>query len=324
MAERNIIMKNVKKIISAMLSGAMALTICAGTTLSVSAVSNLEERESQYDPGFSDIVVNDNFEKAETLSTYSLYKGTYYCLRGNFESNEERTDERDFYKFSVTKSEGNKGRFAIVLDGMATGNNFDLFLYDANQNLIASSELTGKEKEVVKTPEITSTTNYYLEVRALNVSGTNSTYNIFVKDSIGTGTVTANLSPSTLNATPDQWSPNAISDQTKLPSDATVTKATVSAKKSSSSGGYNHVIRVKLNNSDDYETVAWTSGDATISALEGKKCCGIWSVGFKASELPQLIAGKPTYLGIVALNTLKLTVSYEYDIYPEYDVEYDL
>lgn len=175
-------MKNVKKIISAILSGAMALTICAGTTLSVSAAGNIEERESQYEPGYSDIVVNDTFEKAETLFTYSLYKGTYYCLKGNFASNDERTDVRDFYKFSVTKSEGNKGRFAIILDGMATGNNFDLFLYDANQNCIASSERTGNQKDIVKTPEITSTTDYYLEVRAINVSGTNSAYNIFVKD----------------------------------------------------------------------------------------------------------------------------------------------
>lgn len=317
-------MKNVKKIISTMLSGAMALSICAGTALNVSAVENHEERESQYEPGYSDIVNNDSFETAETFPSYLLYKKSYYCHRGNFESNDKKTDVRDFYKFSVSKGEGNKGRMAIRLDGMATGNNFDLYLYDANRNCIASSNRTGKQMDIVKTPEITSTTDYYLEVRAVTVSGTNSIYNLFVEDSIKTATATAKLSPTTINATPDQWSPNAYKDMSKVPSTAVVTKATVSAKKSSSSGGYNHVIRVKLNNADDYETVAWKSGSATIPELVGKKCSGTWYAGFKASELPQIIAGKPTYLGIVALSNFELTVTYEYEVYPEYKVAYDL
>lgn len=319
-------MKSVKKVISAMLSGAMALTMCAGTALNVSAVENHVERESQYEPGTSSIVYNDSFETAESLPTYLLYKQSYYLHRGDFVSNEFKTDTVDYYKFSVTKGEGNKGRMAIILDGMATGNNFDLYLYDANYRLIASSIRTGNQKDIVKTPEITSTTDYYLEVRAKTVSSTqNSTYNIFVKDSIGSATKTAKLSPTTINSKPDQWSPNASKDMTgSVPKNAIVTKATVSAKKSSSSGGYNHVIRVRLNNKDDYETVAWTSGSATIPELVGKNCYGTWYAGFTASELPQLIAGKPTYLGIVALSNFELTVSYEYDIYPEYEVKYDL
>ena len=326
MAERNTIMKNVKKIISAMMSGAMALTICAGTALNVSAVDVHEERESQYEPGYSEIVVNDTYDKAEVLPTYLLYKQSYYCHRGNFESNDLHIDRSDFYKFSVTKGEGNKGRFAIRLDNMASGNNFDLYLYDANLNCIASSTRTGNQKDIVKTPEITSTTDYYLEVRAKTVSSTqNSIYNIFVEDSIKTETKTAKLSPTTINSKPDQWSPNASKDMTSyVPKNAIVTKATVSAKKSSSSGGYNHVIRVRLNNKDDYETVAWTSGSATIPELVGKNCYGTWYAGFTASELPQLIAGKPTYLGIVALSNFELTVTYEYDVYPEYDLKYDL
>lgn len=308
-----------------MLSGAMALTMCAGTALNVSAVENHVERESQYEPGTSSIVYNDSFETAESLPTYLLYKKSYYLHRGDFVSNEFKTDTVDYYKFSVTKGEGNKGRMAIILDGMATGNNFDLYLYDANYNCIASSTRTGKQKEIVKTPEITSTTDYYLKVEATTVSGTNSTYNITVGDSIGAATVTAKLSPTTINAKPDEWSPNASKDMTRsVPKNAVVTKATVSAKKSTSSGGYNHVIRVRLNNTDNYETVAWKSGSATIPELVGKNCYGTWYAGFTASELPQMIAGKPTYLGIVALSNFELTVSYEYDMYPEYDVAYDL
>lgn len=318
-------MKMPKRIISTILSGAMAAAICASATLTVSAVENHVERESQYEPGTSSIVYNDSFETAELLPTLLLYKKTYYLHRGDFVSNEFKTDTVDYYKFSVSKGEANKGRMAIILDGMATGNNFDLYLYDANYRLIASSTLTGKQKEIVKTPEITSTTDYYLKVEAVTVSGTNSTYNITVEDSIGSGTVTAKLSPITINSKPDQWSPNASKDMTKLvPTNAIVTKATVSAKKSSSSRGYNHVIRVRLNNKDDYETVAWTSGSVTIPELVGKNCNGIWYAGFTASELPQLVGGQLTYLGIVTLSNFELTVSYEYDKYPEYEVYYDL
>lgn len=308
-----------------MLSGAMALTICAGTALNVSAAEIHEERESQYEPGTSSIVYNDSFETAELLPVYLLYRKSYSLHRGNFVSNEFKTDTVDYYKFSLSKGDGNKGRIAITLDGMATGNDFDLYLYDANYNCIASSTRTGKQKEIVKTPEITSTTDYYLKVEAVTVSGTNSTYNITVGDSIGSATVTAKLSPTTINSKPDEWSPNASKDMTRtVPQNAVVTKATVSAKKSTSSGGYNHVIRVRLNNNDNYETVAWKSGSATIPELVGKNCYGTWYAGFKASELPQMIGGKPTYLGIVALSNFELTVSYEYDMYPEYEVYYDL
>lgn len=108
-------MKNVKKMISAMLSGAMALTMFAGTALNVSAVDIHEERESQYEPGYSDIVYNDSIETAESFPSYLLYKQSYYCHRGDFKSNEFKTDTSDFYKFSVTKSEGNKGRILLRL-----------------------------------------------------------------------------------------------------------------------------------------------------------------------------------------------------------------
>lgn len=312
-------MKNVKKVISAILSGAMALTICAGTALNVSAIEVYNEREMQYDPG-TELVSNDTFETAESLPALLLYKKTYYLLRGDFSSNADKTDTHDFYKFSIDGNIGNKGRVAIRLANFASSNNFDLYLYDANRNLIDSSEQLRNTKDIVTTPIVTKNTDYYLEVRVKTRSTTSDTiYNIYVEDSIKTVTETAKLSPITINATPDKWSPNASKDMSKVPSDAIVTKATVSAKKSASSGGYNHVIRVRLNNNDDYETVAWKSGEATIPELVGKKCSGTWYAGFKASELPQMIAGKPTYLGIVALSNFELTVTYEYEVYPEYN-----
>lgn len=319
MAERNIIMKNVKKIISAMLSGAMALTICAGAALNVSAATVYREHESNYDPGYSDVVANDSFEKAELFPAFSLYNGrTYYCLRGDFASNEKKTDTIDYYKFSVTKGEGNKGRYAIRLDNMASGNNFDLYLYDANRNCIAYSTRTGNQKDIVKTPEITATTDYYLVVRAETKSSTqNSTYDIFVEDYIKTETKTVNPSPTTLTTKPDVWSPDATA-KVSVPANAIVTEAKVTATKVGTNA-YDHVIRVKLTDKGEYATVSWKSGEVKIPDLVGVNCSGQnWYVGFMASELPQMIGGQLTYTGYVSLKITKLTVTYEYDCYPDY------
>lgn len=323
MEERNIIMKNVKKIISAMLSGTMALTICAGTALNVSAVEVYEEREMLSET-YNEANWNDTINTAETIPVSLLYDETYYMLRGNFTTDTFHTDRRDFYKFHIGKTTGHNGRVAIRLDSIASGNNFDLYLYDANQNLIASSKRTGNQKDIVKTPEITSYTDYFLEVRAETITNASTLYNIFVEDYYFTTTKTVKLSPSTLNATPDKWSADAYRDMTSYVNPtAVVTKAKISATKSKSSGGYNHVIRVKLNKNDDYVTVSWNSGAVEIPGLVGKNAYGTWYAGFKASELPQMIGGKPTYLGIVALSDLTLEVTYDYQIYTEYEPVYN-
>lgn len=297
-----------------MLSCAMALTMCAGTAVSVSAADPYEERESQYEPKV-DLVHNDSFETAELLPLPLLLSNSYPFLRGNFESDEHHTDEHDYYKFSIGGSTGNKGRVAIILSGMATGNNFDLYLYDSNQNLINSSKNLGNTKEILTTPIVTSYTDYYLEVR--NESATNndnSTYNITVEENIVTVTTTVSLSPTTLNASPNEWSTDAYRNMSSIPSDAVVISAKISAKKSTTNNAYNNVLRVKLGN-NEYVQVAWASGDIEIPQLIGENCSGYWYAGFKASELSVIVAGKPTYLGIVSMNTFKLTVTYEYDKY---------
>lgn len=303
-------MKNVKKVISAILSGAMALTICAGAALPVSAVDYYTERESQYDPG-TELVLNDNFEKAESLPLNLLYNGnTYLYLTGNFNSNAMHTDTSDFYKFSMGSSTGNKGRVAIILDGVSSNNNFDLYLYDKNHNCIDSSVLTGNKRDVVRTPLISSYTDYYLEVRAEEANNTNnSVYKIFVEDSIEVVSGSFKLAPTTLNTKPDVWSTDAYRDLSHLPSDAVVLSAKVSAKKSSSSKGYNNVIRVKIGNGD-YETVTWKSGDVNIPGLVGQKCNAVWYAGFKASVL--------TSTSVVSMSSFEITLQYEHDKYINY------
>ena len=183
-------MKNGKKIISAILSCAMALSVCAGTALSVSAAGECKEEESTYSPN-STVGRNDTFEQAEIMQASWLYDKTYTRLVGNFVSGENHIDTNDFYKFSTKKTTGNSGRVAITLDGIPVGHDYDLFLYDTNKKLIASSTNAGNKKEIVKTPKILTTTSYYLEVRAVTIpDDSQSNYYITVGDYIQTKTTT--------------------------------------------------------------------------------------------------------------------------------------
>lgn len=230
MAERNIIMKNGKKIISAILSCAMALSMFAGTALSVSAAGECKEAESTYSPN-STVGRNDTFEQAEIMQAPWLYDKTYTRLVGNFVSGENHIDRNDFYKFSTKKTTGNSGRVAITLDGIPVGHNYDLFLYDMNKKLIASSTNEGNKKEIVKTPAILTTTSYYLEVRAVSIpDDSQSNYYITVGDYIQTKTTTISLSPRELTAKSNQWSSDAYGKTTlSVPSDAVIVTAKISA-----------------------------------------------------------------------------------------------
>lgn len=294
-------MKFVKKIISCVLSGAIAL--CGSSALSVSAAGAYDERESLYEPGTS-VVNNDSFETNEYLPLSSLLNKTYTSLHGNFNSNDTYTDVSDFYGFSVGRTTGSSGRVAIKLEGVPSGHNYDLYLYDANGMLVSSSNRILNRNEIIKTPVVSEPTSYYLEVRAETVPDYSvSSYSIIVDEYIETVTKTVSLSPTTLNASPDTWSTDAYRDMRSIPSDAIVLSATVSAKKGSSSTGYNNVIRVKLGN-NNYETVNWKSGEIEVPGLIGQNCSGYWYAGFKASVLSG---------SIVSMNTFKLTIKYEYD-----------
>lgn len=299
-------MKNVKKIISAMLSGAMALTMCAGTALAVSAAEPYQEIESRYDPGQA-AASNSSISRPELFPT-SAYNGSY--IYGNFNSNDEYIDTEDYYRIGTGKADGDNGSVAIKLENIPKGHNYDLFLLDQNQNVVASSERLGNSNEIIRTPNITSYTTYYLLVKAVTVPDySESYYHLKMEDYIVTETKSVSLQPTTLNTSPNEWSTNAYRDMRSLPDDAVVVSAKVSAKKSSSSQGYNNIIRVKLGNGD-YETVSWKSGDLEVPGLIGQNCSAYWYAGFKASVL--------TSTSIVSMNTFKMTITYKYDKFKNY------
>lgn len=315
MAERNIIMKNGKKIISAILSCAMALSMCAGTALSVSAAGDCQEEESTYSPN-STVGRNDTFEQAEIMQASWLYDKTYTRLVGNFVSGENHIDKYDFYKFSTKKTTGNSGRVAITLDGIPVGHDYDLYLYDANKKLIASSTNEGNKKEIVKTPAILTTTSYYLEVRAETIpDDSQSNYYITVGDYIKTKTTTVSLSPRELTAKSNQWSSDAYGKTTlSVPADAVIVTAKISATRGSANNSANNVLRVKNGKNGQYISVTWTTGDIEVTELAGQKCNNDWYAGFKATELPLLSVGPNSYLGFVSMYTFKVTITYEYAV----------
>ena len=312
-------MKMPKRIISTILSGVMAAAICASATLTVSAAGVYYEPESQYEPGSpgTDINFNGSFEKAAYFPVSSLLKKTYSYLQGNFRSDLSKgyIDEADYYRFTTGQTEGNSGRFAIKLEGIPAGHDYDLFLFDSNKNLIDESTRSGNKNEIVRTPAIKNNgTSYYLLVKPVNVPDSDvSNYRIVVDEYIATVTQTVSLSPTSLSAKPDVWSADAYKDMRNLPEDAVIVDAKVSAKKNTSvENAYNNMLRVKIGNGE-YIPVTWASGDINVPQLVGTKCSAYWYVGFKASELPIFVGGKLTTIGSVSMNTFKLTIKYEYD-----------
>lgn len=299
-------MKNVKKVISTILSGAMALTMCAGTATAASTDGPYQEFESRYEPGIS-AASNSSISRPELFPS-SAYNGSY--VYGNFASNDEYTDTEDYYRIGTGKTDGDNGSVAIKLENIPKGHNYDLYLIDQNQNVVASSKRLGNSNEIIRTPYVSSYTTYYLLVKAETVPDhSESYYRLKMEDYIVTETKSVGLQPTTLNTSPNEWSTNAYRDMRNLPDDAVVVSAKVSAKKSSSSKGYNNIIRVKLGNGE-YETVTWKSGDIEVPGLIGQNCSAYWYAGFKASVL--------TSTSIVSMNTFKITITYKYDKFINY------
>ena len=175
--------------------------------------------------------------------------------------------------------------------------------------MVASSTNSGNSNEVVKTPEITGSGTYYIKVEAVTVPDPSaSSYRIKVNEYITTKTVTASLTPRTLITTKDTWSADASIDESKLPADAKIVSAKVSATKPSQTAAYNDMLRVKIGKNGSYVTVTWKSGEIDVPELVGQNCCGIWYAGFKASMLSGVSA-----LDSISMSSFKLIIEYEYD-----------
>lgn len=276
-------------------------------TVAVAGTEPLIEIEST-NTELGEIAGNNSIETAEYISASSLLNKTYPYLKGNFHTNDKYTDRVDFYSFSVTQLTGSKGRIAITLYNIPSGNDYDLYLYDSTGKCIASSTKSGTNSEIVKTPAITSSTKYYVMVEGKKVSDYSaSDYRLKVDEYIATKSVTASFEPRTLVTESGVWSPDGVADKTSLPSDATIVSASISATKPSSSTAYGHMLRVRIGDGN-YTSVDWKSGNIDVPQLVGQRCSCEWYVGFKATLMPGSSAFNSN-----SMNGFKLNVEYEYD-----------
>ena len=301
-------MKKFKKTVAVVIAALMSVTMMFGTvTASADDDGNYHEQESQVnlnemqDPT---LMLNDSFESAEYMPVSLLLNKTYWSMLGDFHNYD--IDAVDCYYLGFGKTTGSNGRIAIKMENVAYGNDYDLYLFDENHNLLKSSERTGNANEIIKTDPINSYTKYYLAVIPYAMNDTDNTgYTIKVDEYISTVTTTKTLTPSSLTANTGSWSTNAYRDMTSLPNDAKIVSAKVSATKGTSPKTYGNQLRVKMGNGD-YTVVNWSSGNINIPELIGQYCSDYWYVGFRAYELSSNV-------GMVSMKSFKLTIQYEYD-----------
>jgi hypothetical protein len=303
---------SIKKIAATLIALSLIMSMSALTALAAGPFDESETVTNHY------LLGNDTFSDAKLLTASLLLSKSYTYVQGNFIQYTDAngvlvTDPTDYYKFSENASAGLEGRFSIKLEGVPSGHNYSLFLYDINLNLVASSERASNVNEIVRqNQKLTAMTTFYIEVRPISVPNYSaSNYRLVFDKSYEKVTKVQSLTPASLYAAADTWSSDAYYNNSSLPSTAVIRNAKVSASKGTSTNAYNNQIRVKIG-SGAYETVAWANGDITVPGLVGQNANGYWYAGFRASELPTLVGGNAIYGG-VSMKTFKITIEYEYD-----------
>jgi len=302
----------VKKLLSRFLTLIITVSMMLPFSTTAFAAGILTEYENI---NTTNIYNNDSYTGAQLIFSSSLLNKTYSYVQGSFYGED---DLSDCYSFGLGKSDGSNGRIAIKLEGIPFSDNYDLQLLNQNGDVITSSNRAGNSNEIVRTPAINAYTNYFIRIVPTGVQNyASSLYRIVFDTNIVAVTKTSSLTPSTLNSTNNTWSPNAYVNNSSLPVDSIITSAVVQASKSTTNNTYNNQLRVQIG-SGNSEIVTWKSGEIPLPGLINQNASGYWYTGFRASELAILIGGKLTYLGIVSMNTFKLTIKYEYDRFLNY------
>lgn len=249
-----------KKVFSAFLITMICLISTFSTT--VFAANPLNEYEFEG----SELYNNNEYTGAQLIFASSLLDKTYPYVQGSFYGPK---DTADHYKFSLGKSSGSNGRIAIKLEGIPTGHDYEIYLLDQNGNEITRSSISKKNSNrIIKTPPITTSTNYYIKIEPIDIPDySNSSYRIIFDTHIVAGTKTADLLPNTLNSTNNVWSPYANVNLSSLPNGSIVTNATIQANKSFVNNTYNNQLRVKSLKNNKDEVVNWKAGAITVPNL---------------------------------------------------------
>ena len=278
----------------------------SGTVSTVHAADYIDELES----AGSSITNNNSADDAKLISTTGLLKKTSSYVLGSFYGED---DIADWYKFSVSKTVGSEGRFAIKMSNIPVGDNYDLYLFNQDMERIDRSIRVSNNNEIVRTGKVDSYQTYYLCVIPTNVNDYDvSSYRLIFDEYIAAGTKTIGCSPIQLTCSNNTWSSDASGTGITIPSNAEITSLSVAAQEGSVKNGTNRQIRLKIDNGQ-YYTGSWYNGIAEIPGIIGQKASGKYYVSFTATELPVLVSNKLTYIGIINMKSFKVTVNYEYD-----------
>ncbi len=279
----------------------------SGTVSTVHAADYIDELES----AGSTITNNNSADDAKLISTTGLLKKTSSYVLGNFYGED---DIEDWYMFSVNKTDGSGGRFAIKMSNIPAKHNYDLYLYNQDMDEVDRSVRASNTNEIVRIKEkVDSHQTYYLRVVPKNVPDYEaSSYRLIFDEYIAAGSKTIGCSPIQLTCSNNTWSSDASGTGTTIPGNAEITSLSVAAQEGSVKNGTNRQIRVKIDNGQ-YYTGSWYNGTAEIPGIVGQKASGKYYVSFTATELPVLVSNKLTYIGIINMKSFKVTVNYEYD-----------
>lgn len=246
-----------------------------------------------YASSIDEVEPNGTFNQAQNIGSWSEYNTVY----GSISS----IDDTDIFKFTAYSGD----RFAVRLNGIEAGNDFNLFLLNSNYDVIDQSVRTNNANEIVRF-DVPSTGNYYILVLPLSTDGySNDVYYLTFHNRIKTGSYTASLSPTSISrqgsGTLSSTATVNLSNNTAIPNGATVRSVQAQGTISPSLG---NTFRQVLNATENVWHTSNQGGtsftDITIDDQLPVKTS--WSVRFYS-----LATLKSTW------SSPKLNISYEYD-----------
>lgn len=260
---------------------------------------------------------NDSFARAETVLTTPLSSGSCSYVIGYLGNSvlfpNEPDRDQDYYKMIVSPVTGNKGRFAIKLENIPAGCNYDLLLYDQNQMVVSTSARAGSINEIVRTPEVSSSSTYYVQI--IPAPGTqvnqNAPYRLKLEPTLITTTATYTATPTYLNSTGTARSNSGSIDlRNRVPADALVRKITVSATKSTANQSYNYIMYLSSFLHPTWEQGPW-NGEITAFNIADPtrraRARDVWYIAFSATPI------NPAKLNVTTISDAKMIMTYEYD-----------
>ena len=246
-----------------------------------------------YASSIDEVEPNDTVYQAQNIGSWSEYNTVYGTISG--------MDDTDVFKFSAYTGD----KFAVRLNGIEAGNNFDLYLLNSNFEVIGQSLRVNNANEIVRF-DVPSADDYYIRVTPLSTDGyANDVYYLTFYNRIKTGSYTATLSPTSISrqgsSTPSSTATVNLTSNSSIPTGATVRSVQAQGTISPSLG---NTFRQVLNTAENVWHTSNQGGtnftDITIDDQLPVKTS--WSVRFYS-----LATLKSTW------SSPKLNISYEYD-----------